>query len=538
MFRDTEGSEQRISYRELDRKARAMASSLQLFGAPGEPALLLLPPGLDYVVAIYACLYAGVAAVPSYVPRRRDAAAGIATVIEDARAGLAITTRTAIASLDSLPRAFPALLGCRLLFVEDALRAYPDAWQEPAIDPSSVALLQYTSGSTREPRGVIVTHGNLMANLRMLEERMALPRGSEHVCWLPPFHDMGLVGGILETTYFHASTTLIHPLAFLQRPHRWLRAISETGAYVSGGPNFAYDLCVRRVSPEQCEGVDLSRWRVAFVGAEPIQEETLFRFGERFARCGFQMDAFYPCYGLAEATLFVSGGWWRPGAPGVAASQEAAERRHVPCGTPSSGLAVTVVDPETRRRSAEGEVGEIWVSGPSVATGYWEKPEETGRVFEARIEEEGERWLRTGDLGFLRDGVLFVTGRSKDVLIVRGQNVYPQDIEWAAQSGCSALRPGGVAAFEISTEGGTGVVLVAELTRIASREMQAPGAEAARRSTIQRLRAAVAAHRDVELSRVVLVSAGAIPRTSSGKIRRRACRSRYESGELDVLFEG
>jgi acyl-CoA synthetase (AMP-forming)/AMP-acid ligase II len=412
-------------------------------------------------------------------------------------------------------------------------------WQPPPADSGAVAFLQYTSGSTASPKGVTITHGNLMVNVRMIRQAFDLSEAPVGVGWLPLFHDMGLVGNVLGTAYVGGHLVLMPPAAFLQRPARWLEAVARYRATVSGGPDFAYDLCARKVTPAERAGLDLSGWAVAFTGAEPVRPETLDRFTSAFGTCGFRRKAFFPCYGLAEATLLVTAGPAASGPRVLAVSRRALEqdrvseagaeaRSVVSCGGPAEGGRVAIVDPSTSTPCPTGRVGEVWVGGSHVAAGYWEKPAETEVTLRAHLADTGEGpFLRTGDLGFLRDGELFVTGRLKDLIIIRGANHYPEDLEVTAGRSHPALRPQGGAAFAVEAAGEVRVVVAHEVERGAERSDLGPVLRAVRRTVTE--------EHDVAVHAVLLLRAGAIPRTSSGKVRRHACAAAFAAGELDVL---
>ncbi|MBW8874482.1 MAG: non-ribosomal peptide synthase/polyketide synthase [Acidobacteria bacterium] len=531
----------RLTYRDLDVRARALGALLQERRMQGERVLLLYPPGLDYLAAFFGCLYAGATAVPAYPPRQNRSLARLRAVIADARPRIALTTAAILARIEGWLAEAPDL-GSLAWEATDGLdlRVAAD-WEEPAAGAASIAFIQYTSGSTGSPKGVVLSHGNLLHNLELMRSSFRFGPGSRGVIWLPPYHDMGLIGGILQPLYTGFPVTLMSPAAFLQRPVRWLQAISRTRATSSAGPNFAYDLCARRVTPEEVEALDLSCWQVAINGAEPVRAEALERFAARFAPCGFRPEAFCPSYGLAEATLIVSGGW-RSRPPRVreldaaALEQNRAEppgdgggpvRRLVGCGEVSPGQAVHIVDPETRSPLPPGSVGEIWVAGPSVAQGYWQRREETAAVFGAAARGEGPaRFLRTGDLGFFAGGELFVTGRLKDLIILRGRNLYPQDVELAAERAHPALAAGSGAAFSVEAEGEERLVVVYEAARGRSLDV-AEVAAAVRR--------AVAAEFEVQVFDLVLVRTATIPKTTSGKIQRRACREAYLAATLTLV---
>ncbi|HTG35648.1 MAG TPA: non-ribosomal peptide synthase/polyketide synthase [Thermoanaerobaculia bacterium] len=537
---DGERESERLTRSGLDARARALGASLQRLGAEGERALLLYPPGLDFVAAFFGCLYGGVTAVPAYPPRSSRLLPRLRAIAGDARPKVVLTTRALLAGAEAMAGRLPELAGARWVATDDLDPALAEEWREPAVDGGTLAFLQYTSGSTSLPKGVMVTHGNLLHNQEMIRQAFGQSERSVIVGWLPLYHDMGLIGNVLQPLYVGAPCVLMSPVAFLQRPLRWLEAVSRYRGTTSGGPNFAYDLCARRIAPAEREALDLSSWEVAFNGAEPVRAETLDRFAAAFAASGFRRTAFYPCYGLAEATLFVAGGaaGREPAVePFATAALErgAAERavdgdpvrRLVGCGAAWLDQEIAVADPETGRPCPPGRVGEIWVAGSSVAQGYWNRPEATARDFGARLAgEPAGRFLRTGDLGFLAGGELFVTGRVKDLIILRGRNHYPQDLEATAEESHPALRPGCGAAFAVDDGGEERLVIVQEIDRRREGEAAA-AAEAVRR--------AVAEAHEVRVHEVALVRAGAVPKTSSGKIRRAACRAAWRAGELAVV---
>ena len=540
---DGEAEERSVTYGELDRQAQVVAARLEILGvASGERALLFYPPGLNYVAAFLGCLYAGVVAVPAYPPRPNRSVSRLRAIAANSKATVALTTTRILSRLERRSAYAPELESLRWLATDDG-KDPADEWHRPAVGADTLAFLQYTSGSTAAPKGVMLTHGNLLHNLAMIYHALGHTSHSQMVIWLPPYHDMGLIGGVLQPLYAGLPVALMSPTSFLQHPLRWLRAISRLGAHTSGGPNFAYDLCVRRTTPEERATLDLSSWEVAFTGAEPIRQETLERFVAAFAPCGFRREAFYPAYGLAEATLFVSGGskttppvvlpvkgaeLKRDRVVAVSAGEEVA-RMLVGCGRTLANQKVVVVDPDSLSRCPPGRVGEIWVSGPSVARGYWGQAEETERSFRAYLAETGEGpFLRTGDLGFVHNGELFVTGRLKDLIVIRGDNHYPQDIELTVEQSHAALRPGGCAAFSVWSDEGERLVVVQELERryVTSADLG---------EVVDSIRGAVAEHEGLELHAVVLVKIGSIPKTSSGKIQRGETRAAYVEGTLAAV---
>ena len=433
-----------LTYQALDRQARAIAAHLQSLCLSGDRALLLYPPGLDYIAAFFGCLYAGIVAVPAYPPRPNRSLARLQTLAADAQTSLALTTYSTLSKIGRQVAQTPELNTFYWLTTDSIVESLAQAWRQPKNNSDTSAFIQYTSGSTAIPKGVVITHKHLLHNLDLIHQRFEHTPNSRGVIWLPLYHDMGLIGGVLQPLYGGFPVTLMSPLMFLQSPLRWLQVISRYKATTSGGPNFAYDLCVRKITPEQRQSLDLSSWEVAFNGAEPISHETLEQFATTFEECGFRPEAFYPCYGMAEATLIISGGLktTRPVCNTFQGEALAQNRvvltevdnhsalRLVSCGQPLPDQQIVIVHPERLIRCQAGEVGEIWVTGASIAQGYWNQPEETQRTFNAYLADTREGpFLRTGDLGFLIKGELFVTGRLKELIIINGCNYYPQDIE-------------------------------------------------------------------------------------------------------------
>jgi acyl transferase domain-containing protein/acyl-CoA synthetase (AMP-forming)/AMP-acid ligase II/acyl carrier protein len=536
---DRGAEENTLTYNELDRRARRIGANLQQLRAPGERALLLFPPGLDYVTAFYGCLYGGIVAIPAYPPRMNRPMLRLRSIVEDAGCDLVLTTAQVLSRLQSQVQNDDQLGKLQWVATDTFTDGSEDDWREPALGGETLAYLQYTSGSTGRPRGVMLNHANIMDNSRVIAESFGLSGRSFGVSWLPPYHDMGLIGGVLQPPYSDMPVVLMPPLAFLQKPLRWLEAISRYRATISGAPNFAYDLCIRKITAEQRQGLDLSRWETAFNGAEPVRAETLDRFSEIFGECGFRREAFYPCYGLAEATLMVSGAKLRP-APQIDAFDAAALEQHrveraapgkqtrvlAGCGRALQNHRIVIVDPEKLEECPGGRIGEVWFSGSSVAQGYWNRPAETEHAFRAYIAHTAEGpFLRTGDLGFMHDGELFVTGRLKDLIIVRGSNHYPQDIEWTVEKSHSALRAGAGAAVTIESEGEEKLVIVQEIERRPKWDLdEVAGA----------VRQAVSDEHGLEVHAIALIQAGSIPKTSSGKIRRHACKEGFISGTLEL----
>ncbi|MEN6405055.1 MAG: aminotransferase class I/II-fold pyridoxal phosphate-dependent enzyme [Thermoguttaceae bacterium] len=530
-----------LTYSQLDQQAKAIAAWLQANGLAGGRALLLYPAGLEFIAAFFGCLYAGVVAVPVYPPRRNRSLIRIQAIADDADARVALTTEAVLKRVMPLVDETPHLKQLTWLPTCQVAAGGADQWTMPEIDGNTLAFLQYTSGSTGTPKGVVLSHANLVHNSALISHSFEHTRSGRGVFWLPSYHDMGLIGGILQPLYVGRPNILMSPMSFLQKPYRWLSAISRFRGTTSGGPNFAYDLCVRKITPEQRKTLDLSSWRVAFNGAEPVRADTLEAFAKAFEPCGFRRDAFFPCFGLAEATLIVSGGYVFE--PPVIRSFDAAALTHgevsdvepdqpnaralVGSGQDLLDQKIVIADPETLTEVPAGRVGEIWVHGPSVAQGYWKNPEMTERIFRARLKDTGEGpFLRTGDLGFMREGELFVTGRLKDLIIVRGVNYYPQDIEYTVEHSHPRLHHDSGAAFTIEVDGREQLIIVQEVERHKQGDFS---------GIFEAIRRNVAAEFELVPDAIVLLRVGTVPKTSSGKIQRHACREGYLSGTLAVV---
>jgi amino acid adenylation domain-containing protein len=538
---DGETEEVTLTYEELDRRARRIAARLQALGLTGERALLLYPAGLDFLIAFFGCLYAGVVPVTAYPPRNQRNTPRIKAISTDAQAAIALTTTEILPTLQSLMTEKTDLGSLQWLTTDNLPQGIEDNWREPDINRNALAFLQYTSGSTGKPKGVMISHGNLLHNAHTTYQFMEHSPKSKFVTWLPMYHDMGLIGGILQPLYGGFPCIIMSPAYFLQSPYRWLQAISKYTGTTSGGPNFAYDLCVQKITPEQKATLDLSSWSVAFNGAEPIRYDTLERFAEAFAECGFRREAFYPCYGMAETTLMVSG-VQKATFPIIKTVKKSALESNrvvessiaddniynfVSCGRVIPQQKIVIVNPETLNSCQSDEIGEIWVSGLSVGQGYWNREQETKETFCAYLSDKGEgAFLRTGDLGFLQDGELFITGRAKDLIIIRGRNLYPQDIELTAERSHPSLRSSASAAFIVEVNNEEKLVVVQELEFRAKPNLE---------DVVNAIRQGITEEHEVQVYAVVLIKPGSIPKTSSGKIQRRATRTQFENGELNVV---
>ncbi|WP_086664533.1 type I polyketide synthase [Lentzea kentuckyensis] len=545
-FVEDSDASQTWTYHQLDRYARAVAVRLQREGLRGKPVLLLHQPGLDHIGAFFGCQYAGAIAVPAYpvdTNRFSQSMQRLAAMVRDCGATHALTTGSFAQHAETHEREMAAigLDAVRCLMTDAVDTSLADQWDDPGTSRDSLAFLQYTSGSTSAPKGVMLSNDNLLHNLDAIHRRIGHDENSAIVSWLPPHHDLGLIGCVLNALYGGIPLHFMSPMAFVRRPVLWLETLWRTGATTSGAPNFGYEHCLRKVTEEQRDALDLSRWRHALNGAEPVRSETLDRFAEFFAPCGFDRRAFAPCYGLAEATLMVTAtepealptqrafdaATVAEGAPAPATDQSVRSTWLVGCGPAATGVTVAVVDEVTGNRVPPGHIGEIWVAGPSVAQGYWGKDEDTRRTYRATIPGEPETsYLRTGDLGFQTEGELFVVSRAKDVVVVQGNNYYPQDIEATVERAISASRTNSVVAFSIDVDGAEEMVVALEAA--GSRLDDTDGLLAA-------VRARIAAEHEVSPHAVVVLRPGALPKTTSGKLRRRACAESFRDFALPVV---
>jgi acyl-CoA synthetase (AMP-forming)/AMP-acid ligase II len=542
-LRDGESDEISWTYEELDRRARIVAAKLQSMNMAGERALLLYPPGLDFVAGFFGCVYSGTIAVPAYPPRRNRNMTRIQAISDNAEASAALSVLDVTDRVSSLLDEAPHLKSLSWIATDALDLNLAEQWKPPQLEPEMLAVLQYTSGSTGTPKGVMLSHRNLMHNMGSITYGFEPGRQGNGVFWLPTYHDMGLIGGILNPVFAGLPCVLMSPLAFLQKPIRWLQAITRYRTTISGGPNFAYELCIQKVSDQQLEELDLSSWDIAFNGAEPIRAATLEAFIERFSPAGFRREALYPCYGMAETTLIVTGG--KKSEPPVfrcfdgkaldehrvlrVEADHPEARRLVGCGKVLPGQELRIVDPVNYRQLPQDRVGEIWVDSPSVGLGYWENPGATQETFQAKLADSTSgTYLRTGDLGFLNEGELFVTGRLKDLIIVRGVNRYPQDIEQTVEQASNHLQAGAVGCFSADINGRERLIIVSEVERVRRKDWA---------DVIEDIRKKVTLEHEINPDGVILVRFGSIPKTSSGKIQRHACRDGFFSGTLMVVAE-
>ncbi|WP_019142938.1 AMP-binding protein [Noviherbaspirillum massiliense] len=563
-FLRDDGKIDEISFKELYDQARELAGRLLYCAEKGSRALLLYPSGLEFIKAYLGCLYAGIVAVPATLPRKARSSQRLTAILKDADPLLILTTQDCIQSVRLSYSSED--LAHRVCMATDAVGVPRESKELPPAANEGIAFLQYTSGSIGTPKGVVVTHQNIVSNVRAIQEAFRFSNNSVMVGWLPLFHDMGLVGGVLSPLYVGFHSVFMSPNTFLKNPFQWLEAISKYRGTCAGAPNFGWDYCIDRVSDDQKKGLDLSCLTVAYNGSEPVRADTLRRFYDAFAVCGLRQDALFPCYGMAEATLFVSGGPAQRPPVVLAASKSALEgnqispvssdgndaRHIVSCGQIPADMSVVVVDPETCLPCSRRRVGEIWIAGSSVAQGYWNRPEETEKVFRARLSESGSGpYLRTGDLGFVKDGELFITGRLKDLIIVNGRNIYPQDIEQVIEQSIDFIEPNMAAAFSVEIDNREGLAIVAEANRSLMRAAHLEQKQAADKEGQARIKneylakidllasnicKVVAEQFDVSVSTIVFVKPGTFPRTSSGKVQRLRCRQMALNGELDIVY--
>ncbi len=530
----------------LDQRALAIGAELAAHARPGNRVLMMYPSGLEFIKALFGCFYAGAIAVPVALPdpsRLNRTLPRLKSIVEDSAPRVVLTTSRVHAQFAPFLEQFPALTKIQWLATDTIQPARGDGWSPLPVKPRELAFFQYTSGSTGKPKGVMLSHENLFHNTGCIARAFQIGRDDTSVTWLPNFHDMGLAFGVLIPSFTQGPAYLMSPIDFMRKPARWLDALHRQRATACGAPNFAYDLCVRKTTPEQRASWDLSRLKLVFNGSEPVRATTLRRFAEAFAVSGYKPSAHYPCYGLAENTCIVSGGDARVEPPTLRLRAEALERGEVElapadasagvselvsCGQAVLDSEVAIVEPESRRRLPEGQIGELWVRSPSTGAGYWNRELLSEQVFRAAIDggEPDAAYLRTGDLAFIKDGELYITGRLKDLIIIRGRNIYPQDIESAAEEAHSALRPGCGAAFSVDARGEEQLVVIHELD---TREPVDPD------EVVSTIRHEVAANFGIHVYAVVLIYPRTIPKTSSGKIQRGACRKAFLGGKLDML---
>jgi len=533
------------TFGEIDLHARAVGASLQKIGQKGDPVLLLFPTGIDFIIGLFGCFYAGMVAIPAYPPRKNKVNERFHSILDNSGTQIILTN-------DSLFNNVNAYLEAKTLAEQFTVLNYQDidstsskGWVDPQLEPDDLAILQYTSGSTGDPNGVMVTHANILYNCEFIFQSFSLSHDSTLVNWLPNFHDMGLIGCVIEPIYGGFKNVMIPPNIFLQNPLSWLKAISKYHGTTAGGPNFCFDYCLERIPEEEREAIDLSSLTVFWTGAETIRKSTLESFADEFKVSKFNKSQFFPCYGLAEATLIVTGGNLKDDPVYLKLNRKAIEanrielastdhsdtEEYVGCGFPWINTYVYIVDPETHQRCKEDVIGEIWVYGPAVAKGYWKNPQLTNTVFGAYIKgaDEGP-FLRTGDLGFVKNGQLFVTGRLKELIIVNGKNYYPQDIENIMHNSHEALRINAGAAFSVEWDDKERLVVINEINRTYIQNLNAD-------EVINSIRKSIFEEYDILPFSIVLIKTGSLMKTTSGKIKRRATKDAFINDNLFKLAE-
>lgn len=540
-LKDGETETASITYRELNKEAQRVAASLQARGLNGKQVLLLYPSGIEFIKAFVGCLYAGAIAVPATAPRNKRALGRLRSIIEDATPQLVLTSTSVLNNIQ-VDIIGTDLGSIKCITLDTLTQNETQKWQPMQLTGRSLAFIQYTSGSTADPKGVMIDHSNLLANNRMIRNAFNWPENNVCVSWLPMFHDMGLLGNMLQIIYTGAKCIFMPPEAFLMKPLRWLQAIEKYQAITSGGPNFAYDLCLRRISDAQLSKLNLDSWKIAYVGAEPVRAATMRKFEERFAPSRLKKSTLYPCYGMAEACLFISGNKSGSGAireyfntvalsNGIATltheTNDSHSRTLVSCGHGWLGLEIKIVDPSTCSLLPNSRVGEIWVSGDNIVQGYWNNPEATENTFNATIQgNPKQRYLRTGDLGFIHKGSLYISGRLKDLIIVAGRNHHPVDIEHTTEQCHEVIRPGGTAVFSVDMEDRENLIVATELERTA-RNIDIQAIE-------KTIRSAISIEHDLMVHDIVFLKPATCPKTSSGKVMRHACKLAWQQHKLTL----
>lgn len=542
-LQDGETQTMTFTYQELDRKARAIAAYLQSVNAPGERVLLLYPPGLEFIAGFFGCLYANAIAIPAYLPRPEQSLDFLHKIANDAETKVAFTTTSILPYLKARFATVPKLAAMQLVATNNIAEELAENWQQPKLNRDTLAFLQYTSGSTGTPKGVMISHGNVMHNLAMSEAGSDFSEHSRTVTWLPFGHNTGMLTGVLQPFFSNFPVTIMSPLDFLQKPLRWLLAISRYRGTQSLAPNFAYDLVCFKTTPEERATLDLSCWDLAACGAEPVRTETIERFSQIFAACGFRSSAFTVGYGMSENVVGISLGL-KTEPPCILHLDKAALEKNqvlvtdsdgdnsktmVSCGRTNLDQKIVIVNPETLTECSPEQIGEIWVSSPSVAQGYWQKPQATKETFEAYVADTNQGpFLRSGDLGFYRDGELFVIGRLKELIIIRGRNHYPQDIELTVENSHPALRSSCCAAFSVEVDNEERLVITQEIEQAFLEELNVNEVFAA-------IRQAVFQEYALQVYGILLLNPGTIPKTLSNKIQRRACQTGFLNGSLNTF---
>lgn len=522
---DTESGH--LSYGELLKRSESLAAILQLYAERGDRVIILSSDRREFIIALFASLLCGTIAVPVHPPKRNKVDHKNQAIVKDCNPKVVISNKK---TYDQCINQNPHLEPLKCVFVDESPEI-TNTFVPGIISPEQTALIQYTSGSTGAPKGVVLTHANISANSKIIHKGMMLSEQTVHVTWLPQFHDMGLFGAILEPIFCGVHTVFVPPLEFIQKPVKWLKAMSQYKASISGAPSFGYDLCVEKIRQEDCEGLDLSNWKVAYCGSEMVRPDMLRDFGQKFAPYGFNLKAFYPCYGMAEASLMISGVNYLSGFQVLNIPEDETldnkSREVVSCGSVGTGCTIKIMS--AGKPCIEGQIGEIFYKGANVAQGYWQKPTESESAFNVNIEGESG-FLKTGDLGFLMNKSLFVTGRKKDLIIKRGQNLYPHDIESIASRSHESLVKDAAFAYSINTNSQELLVMIQEVKRTAMRKLDG-------KAISEKISRQVTEDLDVQIDDIILVGERALPKTTSGKLMRRQAKSIYtEENDKSVLY--
>lgn len=535
---------EKLTYHDLLKLLRHNAVKLQQIAKKGDRCLLILPPGLDFITGFLSCLFAGVIAVPLYPPKRNKANERFWSILEDAQPKCMLVNDITEELIRKYFKHFDNLQKLSGIAIDLTSNSQSEKWVDPQILPDDIAFLQYTSGSTGKPKGVMVSHANLINNSEIVKQSFGHDENLVSVGWLPPYHDMGLIGTLIQPLYVGGSNYIINPTTFLRSPYIWLKVITNYKGTTVGGPNFALDYCVKNITEEQKKEINLSSIKVFFCGSEQIRVESLENFKNSFKICGFKPENFLPCYGLAESTLMVTGinrfespTWIKVNKKDLEKSKKIVPEtktdhslKYVSCGYPWLDTDVIIVDPDTKQPLDEREIGEIWISGSSVARGYWNDQNETNLIFKAFTKENKGPFLRTGDLGFLHKNHLYVSGRIKDMIIIRGINYYPQEIEHTAENAHEALRINASAAFSIDMDGSEGLVIINEVQRTALRDLN-------KEDVFRSIQSKIAEEYQIQARIIVLISPGSLPRTTSGKTKRYACKETFVADNLKVIAQ-
>jgi len=539
---DGENESAKDTYAEVISKAKAIAAVLQESGKKGDHVLLLFPPGNEFMISFFASILAGMVAIPAYPPRKRKLDPRFLSILNDAKPNFILGTDTIVSELLQADLGDADLGQIQIVRYESVDLQRDELWTNPGVTKGDIALLQYTSGSTGKPKGVMVSHWTMIHNLECIRQSFGFDDNLIMSSWLPSFHDMGLIGSLIEPAYAGGTVVYMPPVSFIKSPLNWLKIITNYKATCAGAPNFAYDFCAEKIREEVIESLDLSSLSILYNGSEPIRKKTLEKFQSTFASVGFALSQFFPVYGMAETVLLMSGGDYKAKPVHINVDIKSLENNKVVitdagatsrnltgCGFPLLGMSIAIVNHETQEVLPVGEIGEIWTSGGSVTQGYWNNPEETAAKYNARLASDQEgKWLRTGDLGFIHDGQLYISGRLKDLIIIRGANYFPNDIEHSVENCHPALRKNANAAFSVDIDDDEKLIVIQEIERSHMRDFD-------ENELFEHIRFAIYADHGIQADSILLTKFGTVKKTSSGKTQRFAMRDAWKNDELDIL---